>query len=369
MVDASLAQARALLEVGRWAQAEQVLTAAIGRAPDDAEALCLLALCHDKAGAPHRMLTAADRAVAVDPTYEWGHRLRAHALLALKRPRPAEAAARSAVELAPQVWQTHSTLAATLLRRGGTRRILAAHRSADTVLRLAPHEPDAHMVDAAVRIAMADFDGARRACERALELDPQHQAALHNLAVVDLARERVGAAARGFSDALALDPQDPLTGQAHAMSARAVLWRLFDALVAAVVAHTLLFELTDRWLGDWRRAVELGAAAAILAWFGWYARRTWRRQPSGIRWRLRAGLVKDGRAVVLLFMAMAGIGLVLSAYAPATGTAPDNARAVLLFVPIAVFAFRLRGVVLGYLFPAVRRWWFRLWTAVPRARR
>ena len=62
-------------------------------------------------------------------------------------------------------------------------------------------------------------------------------------------------------------------------------------------------------------------------------------------------------------MAMAGTGLVLSAYAPATGTTPDNARALLLFIPIAVLVFRLRGLVLRHLFPAVRRCWFRLWRA------
>jgi Flp pilus assembly protein TadD len=359
-------QARALLEVGRWAQALEVLSVAIGRTPDDAEALCLLARCHEQAGRSDLMLAAADRAVQADPAYEWGHRLRAYALLALKRLPPAEAAARTAVTLAPDAWQSHSTLAAVLLGRGGTRRLVAARRSADTVLRLAPREPDAHMVDAAVRIDMADFGGARRACERALELDPQHQAALHNLAVVDLARDRVGAAARGFSDALALDPHDSLTGRGHALSARAVLWRLFDALVGTVVAHTLLFHLTDRWLGDWRRAVELAAAGVILGWFGWYAARTWRGQSSGIRWRLRSGLVKHALGVVLLLMAMAAIGLVLSAYAPEPRSVADNARAVLLFIPIAVFVFRLRGIVLRRVFPAVRRLWFRLW--VPRRR-
>ena len=361
-------RARALLEVGRWAEAAQVLSAVLDHAPNDAEALCLLATCHDEAGQPDRALDAADRAIAADPQYEWGFRLRAHSLLALKRPKPAEAAARAALALAPWAWQTHATVAEALLARRGTRRIIAARRSADNVLRLAPHEAGAHVLDSVVLIRMADFAAARLACHRALAIDPEHQAALHNLAVIDLARGRVDAAARKFTDALSFAPHDAITGQAQAESARGVLWRLFDVMALAVAAHVLLFNAIDRPLGAWRRPVELAAAALILAGFGWLAARKWTAQPRGIRWRLRADIRKAVVVFGVILIVMTAAGLILSAYAPAARSVLDDLRAWFLFVPFAVLVVRLRNMLLRQIYPTTRRLWFRLWTARGRRR-
>jgi tetratricopeptide (TPR) repeat protein len=312
------------------------------------------------------MLAAADRAIAADPQYEWGFRLRAHALLALRRPKPAEAAAREALALAPWMWQTHATLADALLRRGGTRRIVAARRYADQVLRLAPHEADAHVLDAAVLARMSDLRRARQACQRALAIDPQCQAALHNLAVIDLARDRVGAAARKFTDALSLAPHDTITGQTHGQSARGVLWRLFDALALAVAAHVLLFNAIERPLGAWRRPVEFAAAALVLAGFGWLAKRTWAAQPRGIRWRLRADIRKAAVVFGVILMGMAAVGLLLSAYDPSARSVADRLRTWFLIVPFAVLVVRLRNILARRLYLTARRIWFKLWTAGAR---
>lgn len=363
-----IGRARALLAVGRWAQAAEVLATVLAREPDDAEALCLLATCHDQAGQPKLMLEAADRAIAADPAYEWALRLRAHALLALKRRGRAEAAARAAVALAPGQWRTHATLAEVLLARRGTRRILAARRSADTVLRLAPHTADAHVLDSAVRLRMADYGGARSACRQALALDPENQAALHNLAVADLARERVGTAARKFTDALALAPQDTLTGEGHAESMRGVLWRHFDLLALAAAAHVLLFNAIDTTLGSWRRPAELVAAALILIGFAWLVARTWRAQPRAIRWRFRADIGKDRVISAVVLMVLAAFGLLVSAYGPAPGSGPDTLGSMTLAVTFLFLIVRVRNMLFGLIYRPVRRLWFRLWSAPGRRR-
>ncbi|MGR6317780.1 tetratricopeptide repeat protein [Micromonospora soli] len=331
--------------MGRWADAAVQLTAALRSRPDDVNALCLLARCQDLGGDGRRMLDAADRALAVAADHEWALRLRARALLKLKRPREATAAARTAVAVAPEEWRTHATLAEVLVQRMGVWSSVRARISTDTVLRLAPEEAGAHVVDAQVRLRAGEFDAARRACHRALALEPGNQAALHNLAVADLATERVGSAVRGFTAALAVAPDDHLTGTAHGRGARAVLWRLFDVLAVATLVHTVLFEAAGDALGRWRRVVALGTAALILAGFGWLCRQQWRAQPAAVRWRLRAD--RRQAAVVLwpVLVLAAALGLTIRAYRPTPDSFGDQFGALALAVALGSFAVRCRNLL------------------------
>jgi hypothetical protein len=65
---------------------------------------------------------------------------------------------------------------------------------------------------------------------------------------------------------------------------------------------------------------------------------------------------------------MAAAGLLLSAYAPAARSVPDDLQAGFLFVPFAVLVLRLRNMLLRQIYPAARRLWFWLWTARGRRR-
>jgi len=84
---ADIQRARALLEVGRWEQAQQELVGYLATAPQSVEGLCLLARCHQLAGRFHPMLDAAEQAIGAAPDNEWPHRLRSIALGKLGRVR------------------------------------------------------------------------------------------------------------------------------------------------------------------------------------------------------------------------------------------------------------------------------------------
>ncbi|WSX88836.1 tetratricopeptide repeat protein [Micromonospora sp. NBC_00898] len=334
-----------MLAVGRWADAIVELTAVLRDRPDDVDALCLLAQCHSLAGDGHRMRDAADRALAVAPDHEWALRLRAHALLTLKRRRAATAAARAAVAVAPEEWRTHAMLAEVLVRRPGVWASVRARVSADTVLRLAPEEAEAHVVDAQVHLRTGDLAAARQACRRALARDPANQAALHNLALAELAGERTGRAARGFTAALAVAPDNRLSGTAHGRSSRAVLWRLFDVLAAATLVHVVVLEVTGPALGLWRRAVALASAALLLTAFGWLTLREWRAQPAAVRWRLRAERREAAVALWPVLVVAAAVGLTVHAWRPPPDSFAEQVGALAAAVTFGTFAIRCRNLL------------------------
>ena len=291
------------------------------------------------------MLDAADRALAVAPDNEWALRLRARALLALNRRRAATGAARAAVAAAPWEWRTHATLAEVLVRRMGVWSSVRARLSADTVLRLAPEEAGAHVVDSMVCLRTGEFDAARRACQRALARDPGNQAALHNLAVAELASERVGSAVRGFTAALAVAPDDRVTGTAHGRSARAVLWRLFDVLAAATLLHAVLFAGIEDVLGSWRRALALATSALILVGFGWLCARAWRIQPMAVRFRLRAERRQAAVALWPVAVLAAVVALTIRAYGPPAGSFAGQLGALAVTGAFGTFAIRCRNLL------------------------
>jgi tetratricopeptide (TPR) repeat protein len=103
----SLARAEALVELRRYAEAESVLGHVLAAGPDDDRAWCVLALVHDGLGHAARMLEAANRAVALAPDHELGHRLASIALARLEQPEEAVRAAAEAVRLDPHGWRTH----------------------------------------------------------------------------------------------------------------------------------------------------------------------------------------------------------------------------------------------------------------------
>jgi hypothetical protein len=246
-----------------------------------------------------------DRVLGMAPRHTWAMQARARFLLTLSLPGPAEAAARAAVELAPDDWQAHANLAEVLTARGGTRRIVAARRCADTVRELAPNEPATHVLDARVHIRMARFAPAQQALHRALALDPQHESALQHLALLDAVRDRVQAAARGFTEALDVSPTDATVGQVHTAVAQGVLWQLSDAMALATFAHWALFAALDDNLGGSHRPARLVAAGLTLLAFGWLSFRTWSRQPQAVRRRLR--LAARGSSVLLCVLLTAAM--------------------------------------------------------------
>ena len=177
-------RAEQLLEVGRAEAAIDLLTRQLASDPDDAWALRLLSAANADLERYADSLRWADRAVSVEPlaANSWHHR--AAALLGLDRIDEAVAAARRAIELAPNDWTEHYLLGQTLERSpGGEREILAVAR---TTVDLAPNEAQAHVLLGIAHDLVGEQPAAIAAYRGALAIDPQNSPARNNLAVIDL---------------------------------------------------------------------------------------------------------------------------------------------------------------------------------------
>ena len=175
----SLARAEALVELRRYAEAESLLGHVLAARPDDHRAWCVLALVHDGLGQATRMLEAANRAVALAPEEEWGHRLASIALARLRQLEEAVRAAGEAVRLDPNGWRTHvlySLVAAQVPRLAQD-----AYRAAQRATELAPHSSDAHFALGLTSDATGRHEEVAEHYRQALRLDPEHVNALNNL--------------------------------------------------------------------------------------------------------------------------------------------------------------------------------------------
>src|SRR5579859_5270338 len=163
--EGGLERVEALMDLGRLDQARALLLSILGSRPEDGEALRLLAACHHRAGDRRAALEAADLAVAADPDAEWGHRLRAHALLSLGRLKEALRAAGEAVMLQPASWAGHLMVgAAAAYVRGESKRSQEAFRRAAS---LAPGEAEVPYVRGHVLHTLNRTWAARRAYRQA----------------------------------------------------------------------------------------------------------------------------------------------------------------------------------------------------------
>ncbi|MEE6259544.1 tetratricopeptide repeat protein [Plantactinospora sonchi] len=345
-------RALALMQVGRYAEAADVLRGLLAERPEHVGAMIHLARCHRELGQLAEAMRVVDRALGFAATQEPLLTEKARILLAAGHPGHAASAAHRALEHDPRSWAAHGLLAEALLALGNPTRVVVARRYADTALELAPHVPDVHLLDARLHARMGRLRAARAACGQALALEPGYEPALRQLALLDARQDRTGRAARQFTAALAVDPSRA-DGAAPAYEAivAALCWRLFDVLALAGLALLVLFTL----LGDGATPARLAVAVAVpLVVAGWAAL-TWRRQPSALRGQLRRQLRSTPVVVCLLLTLAVAAGLVLSAVVPVPGG--------LLLVPgYLVFAFRGWRQLQRRTGPAVRWLGYRIWS-------
>ena len=200
----------ALIELGRAEEALAHLRRAIAEEPGDSRAHCLMAIAYFRLDRPREMLESATAARGADPQSEWPHRLRSIALRALGRDAVpdavqaarlepeeplthaevaralqarrdfagAEAAARYAVSLNPELVQSHAALADVLLGHGRAFEAVGAYR---TALELKPD--DALLLNnlAVARLRSNDRAGVSEQFEAAMRIDPRAAVARHNL--------------------------------------------------------------------------------------------------------------------------------------------------------------------------------------------
>jgi tetratricopeptide (TPR) repeat protein len=337
---------RALIGLRRYDEARTVLEQAVSDAPDDAEAWCLLSQaqygCHDAAGARR----SAASAVANEPEYEWAHRLLSLAELALGHHKEAEAAAREAALLAPNLWLTHVQLAQALsaprrwrFGRDRRRRVEEATAEAARAVELAPNEPTAHVVTGMVAVRRRDRAFAQQAFLRALALDPLDEDAQNGLAALKLrmrSPEDLAGAATDYANVLSIDPRalDSRRGVEHVL-------RVFLAWTCYLVFLDVYF------LGPVGVHTDSLAArllpVAVLAIPALYAARFVARLTPDLRaYLFRLPLLVARLRLVVALEAVAVGALV------AVAAAPQEARATLAGVSAgAALLARLRRVADG----------------------
>jgi tetratricopeptide (TPR) repeat protein len=197
-------RAQALIGARRFNDAIPLVRQAIAREPGAARPRCLLAHCLLNVGDPAGALEAADAAAGLEPESHWAHRLRALALLALKRRRQAVAAAREAVRLAPDQPMGYIVLVDTEL---ASRHYRAAEAAAQRARELAPDQVGGHNALGVVSLRKGRPREAETHFRAALAIDPKNAPARNNLGVAVLRQGHRRQAIQHFAEASRLDPR------------------------------------------------------------------------------------------------------------------------------------------------------------------
>jgi tetratricopeptide (TPR) repeat protein len=199
---------RALLfaDLGRYADATEEIASGLAAAPADSGLLVTLARVHLVAEQPAEALIAADRAVTVTPSAIEPLVVRAMALADNARYSDAALVAVEVLRRWPEDPYAQRTGAALLSEsRNGQDALNAAWNG----VRVAPSEPEAHLVLAVVSARLRLFDLAQRAYGEALDLDPAIGDAQRDIGIVRLERRRWARALEDLADEATLDPSAP----------------------------------------------------------------------------------------------------------------------------------------------------------------
>ncbi|MEU8526361.1 MULTISPECIES: tetratricopeptide repeat protein [Streptomyces] len=319
----ALLRADALYDAGRYEQAAALAAQHLATAPDDADALVLLARCRHRLGQEQEALSTVDEALRAEPDGVTAWMVRTDVLLALRAFPEAEQSARRAVELAPQFWGSHYALGAALDRAvdaaaqrpvdwsGTPARKVEAYEAARRAVELGPEEDAAHFLVGITAQRLGDHRTAKRAYETALRLNPESSEAHNNLSLIHMRGRwfRRGAwtkAAEGFVDSAALDRDDRearfnLETMAWGTAAGARWVALIGFFAAALGSAPLRTGGTG---ADAVVPAVIGAAVLVGAWAGW-ALWMLRRVPPRVRRPLL--LVARGCRPVLAMAAAVGL--------------------------------------------------------------
>jgi tetratricopeptide (TPR) repeat protein len=267
-------RAEGFLELGRAAEAERELRAAIAARPDDAEAHELLARALLDLGRQDEALDAARTAVALAPDEPHGHTLVALASFAREDFETAEQAASEAIRLAPTWAPYHVVYAQSLLSQD---RYEEALEAAATAQKLDPESADAASVLTAAYAFLGRHDLARESAKEALALDPSADHAHATAGFAALARGDSKEAVARFREALRLDPTDDAAraGLVESLKARNpiygalirfFLWqgRLPSNVQTAIAFSPLVVTYLVRALGLRDEPVGYGIIGAVV---------------------------------------------------------------------------------------------------------
>jgi tetratricopeptide (TPR) repeat protein len=203
--------ARALLEIGRDAEAARILRDVVRTDPHDAIALGLLAEAVRDAD-PSESDAAAKAALAIEPDNAWVVTIAAWSADAVRNTDETIRLIRTAQALDPTSVYVHRSAAQLLAVHRETRSEALA--AATRAIELAPNDADTWVAAGNASIGSERLDEARTYYEYALRLDPTNLVAQRNLAEVHDARGSMMHAMELLNTLVAVNPTD------HASRAR-----------------------------------------------------------------------------------------------------------------------------------------------------
>ncbi|HTJ70860.1 MAG TPA: tetratricopeptide repeat protein [Actinospica sp.] len=301
MTDATRARveidrAQQLYDLGRAAEALDVVGQILAGRPDNAEGLRLAALCLSAVGRQDEAVRTARAAVAAEPDSEHGRRVLSHMHYKRGEFRLAANIALEATKLAPNEWRGHMLLARCICHFDPQHATAPAERSRE----LGPDSPDTHFACALAYQALGRKDDARAAYLKVLELNPQHAMALNNLAVLDRSAHRWDRALRGFRRALSSDPHQELARRNIDSILLSRVWRLTWLSVLAVDSVDALAPV----LGSFGQRILGSVLVAILVAGPVYTVWSARRAVGSYGWRF---LRTDRRVLLCLALLVSAV--------------------------------------------------------------
>ncbi|MDH2443774.1 tetratricopeptide repeat protein [Amnibacterium sp. CER49] len=284
----AVALAERYLELNRPAEAAARIAAHLAQEPEDVRALCMSAIIalrnRDDLGAE----SAARRAAALAPEFEWPVRLLSIALSRRGRARAAIRAADRAVEMNPSAWEAHANRANVAVTVGRADR--RALRAAEQAVRISPDIPDTHNALGWVQARMRRLDEARRTFERSLAINPADDEAKRGLALISIRRLAPWRAWRPSRDELGRNPNAWEAAAVLRLAAHRTIW---VAGIATVICARIGYSALDHAVlygepsSGTLPAVLLAAVVALVGgWLGLAIAR------SGGGWRAVRGAVR-----------------------------------------------------------------------------
>ena len=266
--------AAALIQAKRFTDARRVLTDVLGRDPQNASALILLAASLTALGDHPNAVAAAKNAAGIAPQAPNAHYQLGVALLGGKRARDAQRAFEEAVSLSPSRADFHLALASALNAQRATAH---AFEETERAIALNPNSADAWGFKGLLLSGLGKKEEAEQAAARALALAPNSVAAHLADGFAAFTALRAADAVDAFREVLRLDPANVQARAGYAASARLAL-PVFRSLtvkstkakrlraIALLLVVVLLFVLT----GNPVAAVGYGFALLVFVFFALY---------------------------------------------------------------------------------------------------
>jgi len=203
---ATVAQALALQQQGRFAEAAALCRQVLAREPRNSDAMHLLGLAAATAGDVPQALALLGAAVQLQPGNAAMHANLGSALAQAGRHLEAVGCYDRALALQPQLVAAHLDRGTALMHSGRLDEAVAGFLQA---LRLAPEDDRGHNGLGVTLVRAGRTAEARQHLERAVALNPNNLDAHHNLALLESAAGRHREALASIERALALQPQNP----------------------------------------------------------------------------------------------------------------------------------------------------------------